>query len=175
MLHLNGSNYGLNFKQSLVTAQSLSAASKAVAEGFYQAQNLDDTDADLAAGNIKTGTVIFGITGTYDTEAVNPISAGLLPTDKVGFVNGSKITGNGTKTLSDANDTVDAGYYEATTLHAVDAELATANIKAGVTIFGIAGKAEVVDTTEAGSPAAAGDIASGKIAFVNGAKITGTV
>jgi hypothetical protein len=79
-----------------------------------------------------------------------------------------------TKKLSATSDTVEQGFYAATTLHAVDADLATANIKAGVTIFGIEGKTEVVDTTEAGNPAAAGDIALGKIAFVNGAKITGT-
>lgn len=78
------------------------------------------------------------------------------------------------KTLSAANDTVAQGFYAATTLSAVDTDLATANIKAGVTIFGIAGKTEVVDTTEAGNPAAAGDIALGKVAFVNGEKIIGT-
>jgi hypothetical protein len=127
----------------------------------------------LAAGNIKTGVVIFGVTGTYDTEAGNPISAGIIPTGKVGFVNGAKITGTGTKTLNPANDTVEAGYYAATTLSAEDTDLATANIKSGVTIFGIAGKAEVVDTTEVGNPAVAADLASGKVAFVNGVKITG--
>lgn len=169
MLQVNGAT------MPSVTLKTLSALSKTVAEGFYAATTLDTVDADLAAANIKTGVDLFGVTGTYDTEAADPISAGLLPTGKIGFVNGSKITGNGTKTLTDANDTVEAGYYAATTLHAVDADLATGNIKSGVTIFGIAGKAEVVDTTEAGNPAAAGDIASGKIAFVNGAKITGTV
>ena len=79
------------------------------------------------------------------------------------------------KTLSVANDTVAAGIYAATTLHEVDADLVSANIKAGKTIFGIAGAANVVDTTEVDNAAAEGDIANGKIAFVNGAKITGTV
>lgn len=41
-----------------------------------------------------------------------------------------------TKTLSPANDTVEAGHYAATTLSAVDSDLATGNIKSGVTIFG---------------------------------------
>ena len=44
-----------------------------------------------------------------------------------------------TQTLSDANDTVAAGYYAATTLHAVDADLAVGNIATGKTIFGFAG------------------------------------
>jgi hypothetical protein len=170
MLNINGLTAAAS-----VTLQALSPASKAVAEGYYAATNLDTVDADLAVGNIKTGVVVFGLTGTYDTEVANPITAGLVQTGKIGFVNGAKITGNGTKTLDPANDTVTAGYYAATTLSAVDTDLATANIKNGVTIFGFAGKVEVVDTTEAGTPVTANaDIATGKIAWVNGVKYTGT-
>ena len=44
-----------------------------------------------------------------------------------------------TRTLSEANDTVQAGYYAATTLSAVDANLVAANIPYGVTMFGIQG------------------------------------
>ncbi|MDQ6996814.1 MAG: hypothetical protein Q9M82_05050, partial [Mariprofundus sp.] len=44
-----------------------------------------------------------------------------------------------TQSLSPANDTVAAGIYTATTLSAVDADLATGNIKSGVTIFGVVG------------------------------------
>ncbi len=43
------------------------------------------------------------------------------------------------QTISDANDTVNQGVYDATTLHAVDADLAAGNIKSGITIFGILG------------------------------------
>ena len=43
------------------------------------------------------------------------------------------------QTLSSATDTVSAGYYAATMLHAVDTDLAPANIKSGVTIFGETG------------------------------------
>jgi hypothetical protein len=74
-------------------------------------------------------------------------------------------------TLSNANDDVASGYYAATELHLIDADLVATNIKTGVTIFGVVGTYD----TEAVSPAAAGDIATGKIAFVNGAKITGTL
>jgi hypothetical protein len=76
-----------------------------------------------------------------------------------------------TRTLSAANDTVQAGYYAATTLHAVDAHLATGNIKAGVSIFGIAGATAVVDTSAA--TAVAADLATGKTAYVNGVLLTG--
>ena len=44
-----------------------------------------------------------------------------------------------TNTLTDANDTVSAGYYGATTLRAVDSDLTAGNIKDSVTIFGITG------------------------------------
>lgn len=53
-----------------------------------------------------------------------------------------------------------------------DADLATANIKAGKSIFGVAGKASVVDTYDATATAA--DIATGKTAYVNGVKVPGT-
>lgn len=168
MLNINGKTAAAS-----VTLQTLDPGSKAVSEGYYAATDLDTIDADLAVGNIKTGVVVFGLTGTYDTEAANPITAGLVQTGKIGFVNGSKITGNGTKTLDPTNDTVSAGYYAATTLSTVDADLATANIKSGITIFGKVGKAEVVDTTEAGDGATNADIALGKKAWVNGVEITG--
>jgi hypothetical protein len=47
--------------------------------------------------------------------------------------------GGAEKQLSPATDEVAAGYYNATTLHAVDSDLAAGNIKSGTTIFGITG------------------------------------
>ncbi len=52
-----------------------------------------------------------------------------------------------TQTLSNATDTVAAGYYAATTLHAVDADLAAANIKKDVNIFGVVGTAPISSGT----------------------------
>jgi hypothetical protein len=78
-----------------------------------------------------------------------------------------------TKTLSTANDTVAAGYYEATTLHAVDADLATGNIKSGVTIFGIEGTSTVKDVSD--TTAVAADVAIGKYFYTaDGTKTEGT-
>ena len=51
-----------------------------------------------------------------------------------------------TQTLSPANDTVNAGYYAATTLSTADTDLAAGNIKSGVTIFGVAGTFEAAPT-----------------------------
>ena len=44
------------------------------------------------------------------------------------------------------NETVNAGIYAATTLHAVDPDLAAYNIKSGVNIFGFTGTAALPDT-----------------------------
>ena len=74
------------------------------------------------------------------------------------------------QTLTSANDTVNAGYYAATTLSAVDQDLTAGNIAVSTTIFGILGT-----FTYDATPAAAGDILSGKNTYVNGTKITGTV
>jgi hypothetical protein len=141
-----------------VTAETLDPASGAMAEGFYEAGNLVDTEADLVAANIKKNVVIFGVTGTYDNSAV-PITTGTVKTGLEGFVNGAKVTGAGTKTLNPANSVVAAGYYEATLLETVDTDLITDNIKSGTTIFGVAGKATVKDVSD--TTAAAADVKAG--------------
>lgn len=87
MLNING------IPAPSVTLKTLDPASKAVAEGYYAATNLDTIDVDLAAANIKTGAVVFGITGTYDTEAIQPAAAADIVLNKIAFVNGAKITG----------------------------------------------------------------------------------
>ena len=47
----------------------------------------------IDASSIKNGVSIFGVTGSYDTESSNPITAGTVSTGKIGWVNGTKITG----------------------------------------------------------------------------------
>lgn len=72
-------------------------------------------------------------------------------------------------TLNPANETVARGIYDATTLSTVDAELATVNIKAGITIFGFAGPATVQDIS--GADAAVGDVKDTVTFF----SVTGTI
>lgn len=121
-----------------------------VAAGYWSSANTVSGDAGLVAGNIKSGASIFGVAGdsnVVDTTEANPVAAERMKTGDIAFVNGNKVTGNGTKTLSSANDTIDAGYYEATTLSAVDADLAAENIKKDVAIFGVTGR--LVDASNA--------------------------
>jgi hypothetical protein len=60
--------------------------------------------------------------------------------------------GGANKQLSSATDEVTAGYYDATTLHAVDTDLAAGNIKKPVNIFGIVGTYEGAGGTNYGIP-----------------------
>jgi hypothetical protein len=117
--------------------------------------------AKLTNGKIAKNVSAFGFIGTLygDADASKVLDTATYA---------GTIT---TKTLSNANDTVSAGYYAATTLSAVDTDLASGNIKKNTSIFGIAGDSNVVDTSS--GDAATTDIASGKKAWVDGAEVTG--
>ena len=86
---------------------------------------------------------------------------------------GLKTGAMATQVFSPDSATVSAGYYQATTLTTVDPDLATGNIRAGVTLFGVSGKTSVVDTSS--GDATAGNILSGRKAWVDGVEVTGTM
>ena len=83
-------------------------------------------DKDLVAENIKSGVELFGVNGTYTSDA-NAVSNQIL-SGKTAYVNGNKITGNmankagatvtASTTTSDATYTYltipQAGYYDTT-------------------------------------------------------------
>jgi hypothetical protein len=74
-----------------------------------------------------------------NTASGTAVAGDILAGDTA-YVNGAQITGTmATRTLSAANATVSAGYYAATTLTAVDADLTAANLPVGVTVFGVTG------------------------------------
>lgn len=72
--------------------------------------------------------------------------------------------------------TIAAGYHNGSgtvQIAAADqAKLIAGNIKSGVTVLGVAGDSNVVDTTS--GDAVAADITAGKIAWVDGSEVTGT-
>ncbi len=68
--------------------------------------------------------------------------------------------------------TITQGYHDGTGSVDGDPNLATGNIRSGVTIFGVSGAWSVVDTSS--GDAVAGDILTGKTAWVDGAEVTGT-
>lgn len=123
---------------------ALSAANEVVNRGYYAPTTLSAVDTDLATGNIKFGIIIFGIAGHTNVRDSSDadLTAPEAPTGKTFYAGGgARKTGSGTKTLSAANEIVAAGYYAATTLSTVDGDLAPANIKSGVVIFGFTGTA----------------------------------
>ena len=84
-------------------------------------------DADLVAANIKKDTIIFGVTGSLDVTAKDSFSGA-----------------EGLKVIP-----IPAGTYPAEkTCTAVDADLVAANIKDGVTIFGVEGSLEGAPSRE---------------------------
>jgi len=138
---------------------------------------LDAIDADLATANIKSGITIFGKPGSADVRDVSDANAlvGEVKTGSTFYaVGGARKTGTGTQTLNPANENVPAGYYAATTLSAVDAQLAAANILSGVNIFGFVGVATVQDIADA--DALVGQVLNPATFYsVTGARKTGTM
>ena len=83
-------------------------------------------------------------------------------------------TGNlATQTVDNTTVNQAAGYYNAFDLSAVDTDLASGNIRNGVSIYGVAGDPNVVNTSS--GDAVASDILSGKKAWVDGAEVTGNI
>jgi hypothetical protein len=67
-----------------------------------------------------------------------------------------------------------AGYYDTTSvLQITDSDLVSSNIKAGVNIFGVAGKSSVVDTAD--GDATSGSILQAYAGYANGVKYNGNV
>jgi hypothetical protein len=102
----------------------------------------------IITGNIKSGITILGVAGkssVVDTADANAVAGDIL-NGKIGYVNGSKITGNipskgaATYTPGTASQTISAGQYlsGAQTISG-DADLVAGNIKSGVNIFGVTG------------------------------------
>lgn len=114
-------------------------STQSIAQGYHNGAGSVAGDADLTSANIKDGVTIFGQTGTF-TETASPMAAADLRAGKVGFANGSQVTGTmPTQTLSNATTAVSAGYYAAADLATVDTDLLAQNIACGKTIFGVTG------------------------------------
>ncbi len=167
---LSGLTAGVNGTMitGTLATQTLNPASNNVLAGYYNATTLSAVDADLAAGNIAVSTVVFGVTGTYTSDAT--ATAAQILASQTAYVNGVKLTGTlATQTLNPASNNVLAGYYNATTLSAVDADLAAGNIAVSTVVFGVTG------TYTSDATATAAQIQASQTAYVNGVKLTGTL
>ena len=131
-------------------------------------------DVHLVASNIKSGISLFGVAGTFTSDA--NAEANQILSGKTAYVKGNKITGSigskGSTTYTPGvnNQTISKGQYlsENQTILG-DMDLKAANIKNGVEIFGVTG------TFTSDANAIANQILSGKTAYVKGNKITGSM
>ena len=130
-----------------------------MAEGQGTAVFYDTTGAAAASGDILTGKSAF---------IGNGFVAGSMPNN--GAISGSINKADGTYAIP-------AGFHNGKGAVRISSEeqakLVSGNIKSGVTVLGISGKSSVVDTSDA--TAAAGTIVSGKTAYINGTKVTGSL
>lgn len=123
--------------------------------GGGTAKFTDITDTTAAAGDVLSGKYFYTSGGTKTQGSIASKSSSDL-------------------TASVLTVTAPAGYYaSAASKTCSDANLVTGNIKSGVTIFGVSGSTNVVDTTIASGGAAAGNIVSGYKAYVNGSLVEG--
>lgn len=119
----------------------------------------DTTGADAAAGDVLSGKSAFGASGAISGSMTNN-----------GAVSGTISTKAGEYSIA-------AGYHNGSGKVAIDsteqAKIVSGNIKSGVTILGVSGSSAVVDTSDADATSA--NVLSGKTAYVNGSKITGSM
>ena len=121
----------------------------AIPDGFYTgSKTATAQDADLEAGNIRSGANLFGVAG--EPNVVNTVSgdaaAGDIRGGRVAWVDGIELTGTATAGNNVAGGdgqltfAIPDGFYTGSkTATAQDADLAAGNIRAGATIFGVDG------------------------------------
>jgi hypothetical protein len=125
--------------------------------------NNDNVVSLQCGGIVSSGTAAVGDVLTGKTFS-NSTAGGL----------GGTMPNNGAANFTPgaAAVPVPAGFYSGGQVN-TDASLVSGNIKSGATIFGVSGNSNVVNTSS--GTAAAGNLLSGKTAWVAGAQVTGTM
>lgn len=158
-----------------------SASEQVITQGYHDGSGRVAGDADLISDNIRSGITIFGIDG--NSNVVNTSSgtagAGDILSGKIGWIAGQEVTGSmpniGGLMITPGTDeqTITLGYHDGTGRVAGDSDLISDNVKSGVTIFGVSGNSNVVNTQT--GDAIASEIVSGKKAWIDGIEITGSM
>lgn len=128
-------------------------------QGGGTAKFYDPSDATAGQGDILSGKNAYINGGKKNGSMANNGATGGNISTKAGTVQIPEgYTSGGTAQIASAEQ----------------AKIISDNIKDGVTILGVSGKSSVVDTEIASGGAGAGDIVSGKKAYVNGALVDGS-
>lgn len=157
-------------------------AAQTIPQGYYlTGVQIIQGDKDLAPENIKANVDIFGTHGTFTEDAT--ATDGDILQGATAYAQGAKVTGTiprnaggtFTPTTVEQSAGVEHKYMEGDIKIAGDSNLVAGNIKKGVSIFGVTGalNSSGIDTSDA--TATAGDILSGKTAYVKGSKVTGNI
>jgi len=138
-----------------------------IPDGLYSSSKTATAgDTNLVTGNVKAGTVLFGVSGdgnVVDTLSGDAVAEDIL-TGKIAFVAGEQITGNVPAGNSvngiDGSPVMiipDGLYSGSRTATANDSDLLAGNIVTGTAIFGVAGAAVI-----ATGDAVAGNVMTGR-------------
>ena len=122
------------------------------------AEFYDTSDATAEASHTLTGKTTYGASGLINGSMANN-----------GDTSGTISTKAGTVTIPE-------GYTSGGSVELAESQknlLVSANIKKGITLFGVSGSSMVLDTTISSGGATASNIMNGYKAFVNGAEVTG--
>jgi len=135
----------------------------------------------ISADQVRLGTTYLNVAGTLVPSGGNATVADVLA-GKTFFgdsqadwnLQTGTMTNVGAQTITPGTSTttITQGYHDGAGYCEGDADLVSGNIKSGANIFGINGDGNVVDTSS--GDATASDIVSNKIAWVDGAEITGS-
>lgn len=165
-----------NCKITEVTPQ---ATDQVIGKGSYIANDIKvKGDSNLSSKNIKSGISIFGVSG--DKNVVDTSDASITAADmrknKSAYNGGVLIHGSipdNTETEITpgvSEKTIGVGQYIAKAIKILgDAKLLAENIKSGISIFGVKG------TFTSDATATSADMISGKTAYKNGGRISGTM
>ena len=146
---------------------------------------LAEKNAKLIPENIKKDVTIFGVTGnatidmTDATATVDDIVKGKTAYLKDGIATGT-MTNNGAVYITPSSDeqVIPTGYHNGNGRvravdSSVDSNIKANNIKKGVSILGVTGSLDLLDTSDANANSST--ILTGNTAYVNGEKIYGTM
>ncbi len=124
-------------------ASALTTMTGSIATGYYSGKSCEFTDANLIAANIKSGTNIFGVTGSL-TQAYSACIDGALNSSQCSTAANRYVTATLGGNVSGANASlsvaIPTGFYDGTKSASVsDTNLLASNIKSGVSVFGVSG------------------------------------
>ncbi|MBU3942820.1 hypothetical protein KKA24_02450 [Patescibacteria group bacterium] len=149
--------------------------------GYTLTQIYNSLTGLISADKVKLGTTYLNTAGTLvpsggDAGVANVLSGKTFfgASQTTWDLQTGTMANNGSFALSSgaSDQAVTEGYYSGGTLTG-DADLISANILSGKNIFGVDGDGNVVNTSS--GDAVAGNLLSGKIAWVAGSEITGTM